>query len=215
MFKYCTEILLSGKHGRIFYYFRLLNASLAPYSWRLFHSWLQAAQVKLHLWVSQLQSVYFCIWRKVDGFEGAGRFGAKQTARVSILKVNITLCLNYTPSALQFSHTLALSPLWVLFLLTPPLELAQLNTLLIPGLSNKSGRKSTSDKVSPPKPAALSWLLWLKYGACFWSNFLNHRFWGQEGFIQQIEYNYRKSHLIYPATFHHAKIKNSKLCLSE
>lgn len=79
-------------------------------------------QVKLHLWVSQLQSVYFCIWRKVDGFEGAGRFGAKQTARVSILKVNITLCLNYTPSALQFSHTLALSPLWVLFLLTPPLS---------------------------------------------------------------------------------------------
>lgn len=120
MFKYCTEIILSGKHGRIFYYFRLLNASLAPYFWRLFHSWLQAAQVKLHLWVSQLQSVYFCIWRKVDGFEGAGRFGAKQTARVSILKVNITLCLNYTPSALQFSHTLALSPLWVLFLLTPP-----------------------------------------------------------------------------------------------
>lgn len=121
MFKYCSEIILSRKHGRIFYYFRLLNASLAPYLWRLFHSWLQAAQVKLHLWVSQLQSVYFCIWRKVDGFErGAGRFGAKQTARVSILKVNITLCLNYTPSALQFSHTLALSPLWVLFLLTPP-----------------------------------------------------------------------------------------------
>lgn len=76
----------------------------------LFWSWLQAARVKLHLWVSQLHSVYFCIWRKGDGLEG-GRFGAKQTVRVSTLKVNITLCLNYTPSALQFSHTLVLYPL--------------------------------------------------------------------------------------------------------
>lgn len=62
--------------------------------------------------------VYFCIWRKGDGLEG-GRFGAKQTARVSTLKVNITLCLNYTPSALQFSHTLALSPLSLIPANTP------------------------------------------------------------------------------------------------
>lgn len=55
-------------------------------------------------------------------------------------------------------HTRALSPLSLIPANTP-LELAQLNTLLIPGLSNKSGRKSTSDKVSPPQPAALSWLL--------------------------------------------------------
>lgn len=87
-----------------------LNASLGPYFGLLFRSWLQAALVKLHLRVSQFHSVYFCIWRKGDGLKG-GRFGAKQTQRVSALKVNITLCLNYTPSALQFSHTLALSTL--------------------------------------------------------------------------------------------------------
>lgn len=102
----------------ILYCSRGLNASLGPYFWLLFWSWLQAAQVKLHLWVSQLHSVYFCIWRKGDGLEG-GRFGAKQTARVSTLKVNITLCLNYTPWAQQFSHTLALSPLSLIPANTP------------------------------------------------------------------------------------------------
>lgn len=111
-------------------------------------------QVKLHLWVSQLHSVYFCIWRKGDGLEG-GRFGAKQTARVSTLKVNITLCLNYTPWAQQFSHTLVLSPLSLIPANTPS-KRAQLNTLLIPGPAHKSERKSTSDKVSPPRPAPLA-----------------------------------------------------------
>lgn len=50
---------------------------------------------------------------------GGRRFEAKQTARVSTLKVNTTLCLNYTPSALQFSHTLALSPLSLIPANTP------------------------------------------------------------------------------------------------
>lgn len=136
-----------------------LNASHGPHFWLLCWSWLQAARVKLHLWVSQPHSVYFCIWRKGDGVE-RGSFGAKQTARVSTLKVNITLCLNYTPSALQFSHTLALSPLSLIPANTPS-SWAQLNTPLIPAPSHKSGRKSTSDKVSPPRPAALSQQLWL------------------------------------------------------
>lgn len=46
---------------------------------------------------------------KVMGLWGGG-FGAKQTAKVSTLKANTTPCLNYTPWALQFSHTLTLSP---------------------------------------------------------------------------------------------------------
>lgn len=76
----------------------------------LFWSCLWAVRGKLHLWVSRPRSVYFCIRRKGDGFVG-GEFGAKQTAKVSTLKANTTPCLNYTPWALQFSHTLARSPL--------------------------------------------------------------------------------------------------------
>lgn len=84
------------------------------------------------------------------------RFGAKQTVRVSKLQVNITLHMNCTPLGLQFSHTLTLvlqllqSRFW-----SHTLQPAQLNALLILGPSHKSGRKHTSDKVSPPQPAAL------------------------------------------------------------
>lgn len=108
--KMLHQIILSGGRSWIVDYPHWLKASVGPYFWVLFWSWLQAARVKLHLWVSQLHSVYFCIWRK---------FGAKQTARVSTLKVNITLCLNYTPSALQFSHTLTLSLLSLIPANTP------------------------------------------------------------------------------------------------
>ena len=68
----------------------------------------------------------------VRGGGGGGGEGAKQTARVSTLRVNITLCLNCTPSARQFSHTLAPPPSRVSDSCSHPLKLAQLNTLLIP-----------------------------------------------------------------------------------
>lgn len=65
------------------------------------------------------------------------------------------------------SPTHSRSPLAVLFLLTPPFFLAQLNTLLIPGPAHKSDRKSTYDKVSPPRRADFSRQLgFTRWGLC-------------------------------------------------
>lgn len=90
-----------------------------------------------------------------------------------------------------------------------PLEPAQLNTLRIPGLSNKSGRKSTSDKVTPPPPAARRWLLRLR--ATFSISPLKTGVYS----IQQIEYNYRKIPFNVHCDLPSCKNENSKMCLSE
>lgn len=108
-------------------------------------------------------------WVGVEGGGGrGGRFWAKQTVRVSTLKVNITLCLNYTPPALQFSHTPALSSL-SLILANTPSSRAQLNTLLIPRPSNKleekqlwQGLTSTANSPSPVTPTNMFGKLWNK-----------------------------------------------------
>lgn len=75
-------------------------------------------------------------------------------------------------------HTL--SPTVLPHTRTPPLQPAQLNTLLIPGPAHKSDRKSTSDKVSPPQPAGFSWQHWLTCGLLWnkWSNFPNNHLRG-------------------------------------
>lgn len=90
------------------------------------------------------------------GLRGGGKFGAKQTARVSTLRANIALCLNYTPWVLQFSHTLTLSSPSLNPADTPPTPLQPASLAKYTALSD---RKSTSNKLSPPRQAAFSWQL--------------------------------------------------------
>lgn len=84
----------------------------------LFWSWLRAAWGKLHLWVSQPRSVYFCIRRKGDGFVGGGLGQSKQRrsqhSKQTLPRVWTTHLEPYS------SPTHSRSPLAVLFLLTPP-----------------------------------------------------------------------------------------------
>lgn len=83
----------------------------------LFWSWLQAVWGKLHLWVSQPHSVYFCIRRKGDGFVG-GSLGQSKQWRSQHSKQ--TLPHVWTTHLEPYSsHTHSHSPLTVLFLLTP------------------------------------------------------------------------------------------------
>lgn len=149
---------------------RWLNASFGPYFSPLFQSWLQAVWVKLHLWVSQPHSVYFCIWRKGDGLEeGGGVWGKANSEGLNTQSKHYPMFELHTLSPTVLPHTR-----------TPPLQPAQLNTLLIPGPAHKSDRKSTSDKVSPPQPAGFSWQRWLTCGLLWnkWSNFPNNHLRG-------------------------------------
>lgn len=69
----CSEVSAAHSDGK------RQRSSPAAAAWNPFNayfspiilvSWLQAVWGKLHLWVSQPHSVYFCIRRKSDGFVG-------------------------------------------------------------------------------------------------------------------------------------------------
>lgn len=144
-----------------------LQAPPIPSFGPLFWSCLLAVWGKLHLWVSRPRSVYFCIRRKGDGFVGGGSLGQSKQRRSQHSKQ--TLPHVWTTHLEPYSPTHSRAPLSVLFLLTPPFFffLAQLNTLLIPGPAHKSDRKSTYDKVSPPRRADFSRQLgFTRWGLC-------------------------------------------------
>lgn len=105
---------------------------------------------------------------EADGLRlGGVGVGGKQVLGKANIKgsqhwANKAPCLNYTPSNLQFSHTLVLSPLFSLipaeWPLSPPLQPAQLNVLLIPGRPiNQKGKAP----LTRSHLLSQQWHLWL------------------------------------------------------
>lgn len=80
------------------------TAPLMPIFRLLFCSRLRAARGKLHLWVSQPRSVYFCIRRKGDGFVG-GFWGKANSEGLNTQSKHYPMFELHTLSPTVLPHT--------------------------------------------------------------------------------------------------------------
>lgn len=107
----CSEVPAAHSDGK------MQRSSPAPADWNPLNAYFSPIILKLAPGSARKATpmgvpapLRLFLYQKERWWVCGGEFGAKQIVKVSTLKANTTPCLNYTPWALQFSQTLALSP---------------------------------------------------------------------------------------------------------
>lgn len=107
----CFEVSVARSDGK------MQRSSPASAVWNLFSAYFSPIILKLAVGSARKATpmgvpapLSLFLYQKERWWVCGGEFGAKQTVKDSTLKANTAPCLNYARWALQFSHTLALSP---------------------------------------------------------------------------------------------------------